>query len=64
VQITPEMIEAAARAMYERRASMWTDIKPPPWGTLPNIAHQEWRGVAPADPLATLPPPTAQPYTP
>ena len=46
MQITPEMIDAAARAMYERRASLWTDIKPPPWGTLPNTAHQEWREIA------------------
>lgn len=44
--ITDEIVEAAARAMYERRAGLWTDIKPPPWGTLPNIAHQEWREIA------------------
>lgn len=44
--ITDEIVEAAARAMYERKRSLLEGIKPLPWDSIPHSMQDQWREIA------------------
>lgn len=44
--VTDEVVEAAARAIYERRCSLAWGVNPPSWDTIPRDTRDEWRKIA------------------